>query len=229
MIKQIKRFIREILNYLSKNFNVYRIINLFNKSAHQYNNTTYINRYPLIFNRVKEINKNQVDLKIVSFGCSTGEECYTLLEYFPNAKVVGVDINPLNLKLAKEKYANSPAISFLHSDVFLKNNQEQYDIIFCMSVLCRWEDTKNINNCSKVYPFDMFESVVTKIDKKLKREGQMIIYNSNFQFTDTALSINYKALEFEDVTESGMVHKFDKECNKLFNINYPYVVFKKIQ
>ena len=62
---------------------------------HQIPNKTSLDRYPEIF--AAAVAAVPEARRILSFGCSTGEECVTLASYFPGALIVGTDINPLNL------------------------------------------------------------------------------------------------------------------------------------
>ena len=72
-----------------------KLIALIHPGFHQIPNTTALNRYPEIF--ACAANAAPDARRILSFGCSTGEECVTLASYFPAAQIVGTDINPLNL------------------------------------------------------------------------------------------------------------------------------------
>ena len=58
--------------------------------VHQISNYTALDRYPDLFSTCKTLMQGKDTLKILSFGCSTGEEVLTLREYFPNAFIVGV-------------------------------------------------------------------------------------------------------------------------------------------
>ena len=51
-------------------------------------------RHPAIFAFVRERLSTNAIPRLMSFGCSTGEEAFTLRRYFPQAEIVGVDINP---------------------------------------------------------------------------------------------------------------------------------------
>ena len=126
-----------------------------NHDAHQLTNTTKTHRYPEIFNAIKQVHLNCPlgTEKIMSFGCSTGQECLTIQQYFPNAKILGVDINQKNLRKCKRSI-HDRNIEFLHSVPRLINQKAPFDIIFCMSVLCRWEETEFVTNCEKIYPFE---------------------------------------------------------------------------
>ena len=69
-----------------------KLIALIHPGFHQIPNTTALNRYPEIF--ACAANAAPDTRRILSFGCSTGEECVTLASYFPAAQIVGTDINP---------------------------------------------------------------------------------------------------------------------------------------
>lgn len=113
---------------------------------------TQYDRYPDVFNSAKQYIPKAS--KILSFGCSSGEECFTLKEkYFPLSRIIGVDLNKEKLSMAKSKN--------VYNDVFFFDSIEQVsglvDIIFAMSVLCKWPNTENLtyNNC---FSFDDFEN-----------------------------------------------------------------------
>ena len=42
------------------------------------------------------------DIKILSYGCSTGEEVLTLRNYFPNAHIIGAEINKHSLAKCRQ-------------------------------------------------------------------------------------------------------------------------------
>lgn len=171
----------------------------------QSNNYTQYDRYPEIFEEVKKIvNDNK---KILSFGCSYGQECLTLKnKYFLDSEIDGYDINN-NIKVC-------PNINF-YSDY---NKLKTYDLIFCMSVLCKWpENTDN-------YYFELFEKTLIEIDKLLNIDGYLCIYNSKYLFTDSIISKKYSIVNTE-YKDTGFVTKYDKNNKKIKN--YPYFLFRK--
>src|SRR3989339_2271176 len=87
--------------FLSKNSFIIKFLkNLKKQKIHQVKNSTSFDRYPEIFFVTKKYfddNFENKNIHILSFGCSTGEECFSLRKYFPNAKIIGVDINEENI------------------------------------------------------------------------------------------------------------------------------------
>lgn len=185
---------------------------------HQNKPNTGINRYPSIFSFCYR-HMCDKSIKILSFGCSSGEELVTLAMHFPNAEIYGVEIdqNLLDLSIINTRLVDRVS-------VYNKIPDEKFDIIFCMSVFCRWPETKEVDDCSEFYKFENFEEELIELDQRLNKNGLLVIYNSNFLFDDTDLSKSYCSIfDFE----SGFVQKFNKSEKKL-NFQYNKCVFKKL-
>lgn len=75
---------------------------------------TAMNRYPVIFSACSEYFRKNKDIKILSYGCSTGEEVLTLRRYFPNATIVGAEINKHSLEVCKSHNVDDK-ITFINS------------------------------------------------------------------------------------------------------------------
>jgi hypothetical protein len=182
----------------------------------QISNYTEYNRTPQIFSYVK--NKITIDNpKILSFGCSTGLETRTLAEkYFKNSIIHGLDIDKDIIK-NNILQNNNPNILY-YDDINTIDND--YDIIFCMSVLCRWPA-----ELQQSYEFNTFENTLSIVDKKLKVNGYIVIYNSQYIIDDTILFDRYTPLITENI-DTGFVFKYDKYKQKL-NKQYPHILFKK--
>ena len=201
----------------------------FYSDQHQLTSTTAVNRYPELFTEVEKIfrSKSIEEPSILSFGCSTGEECFSLREYFKGAKIIGVDINNRNLRKAIRKN-NDARIKFLFSSSENIEKEGKYDLIFCLSVLCRWEDTKNVTNCEKIYPFEKFEASVSELTSQLLVGGLLVVYNSNFRFEDTVVFDDFEIVETPSVRDSGFVNKFDS-FNNLLTDRHKACVYRKVK
>jgi SAM-dependent methyltransferase len=191
----------------------------------QINNKTRDNRYPEIFTHISTVLSGS-NLKLLSFGCSLGLECFSLRKYFDTATIIGYDINNKNIIKANE-YNKDSKILF-YSD-WNKVNRETYDVVFAMSVLCRWPGTQAVKNCSKIYSFTQFNDQVEQLDALLREGGVLIIYNANFRFTDTLISKKYNAIKIPGYTDSGPVSKFSIDNQYLKDQRYEYSIFEKIK
>jgi SAM-dependent methyltransferase len=195
------------------------------KEQHQLTSTTHMNRYPVIFSTTKSLIDDPAP-KILSFGCSTGEECFSLRSYFPEARIIGADINTKNLTVAR-KQNNDLNILFIPSDNETLEENGPYDAIFAMSVLCRWEDTKNLTTCEPIYPFSKFEKIVEQLYSLLKNGGLLIVYNANFRVEDTSLAKYLIPCRTDDIPNSGFVHKYSKDNMRLHS-EHKSVIYSKV-
>ena len=191
---------------------------------HQLTSTTHRDRYPQIFSAARTYCESSSPI-ILSFGSSTGEECFSLRTYFPDAQIIGADINERNLVVANKTNTDDRIIFILSDGENLIKNGP-YDIIFAMSVLCRWEDTKDVANCERIYPFVKFEKTIVELARLLKPKGLLVVYNANFRVEDTAIGNSLKAYITPNIIDSGFVHQFDSENNRL-SYTHNSVIFKK--
>ncbi len=95
-----------------------------------------MDRYPRIFAACRDYFGGAPDLRILSYGCATGEEVLTLRRYFPAATIVGAEINEYCLAVAR-RHAVDDRIAFIESDSAAIRSRAPFDAIFCMAVLQR--------------------------------------------------------------------------------------------
>lgn len=77
------------------------LLNAFNKEVHQTTLYTSMDRYPGIFAACQSYFAGRKELRILSYGCATGEEVVTLRRYFPRAFITGAEINRRSLAICK--------------------------------------------------------------------------------------------------------------------------------
>lgn len=192
---------------------------------HQIDSLTQFDRYPSVFSVCqKECPSPE---SILSFGCSIGEECFTLAEYFPHASILGVDVNSTSLRTAQQKNQGSQ-ISFQMADDSTLSRPETFDMVFAMSVLCKFGDTKGKDNINHIYPFSQFESQLNSLVHSLKQDGLFVLHNSNYRFHDAACASQFEDVIDESITGTGFVTKFDSSGDKLDDQTYPYCIFRKL-
>ncbi len=225
--KLLKKGIKATLDYVI--FGKTRFFLFFRKlvkEQHQLTSVTASNRYPELFDEARSVVQvGTQNLSILSFGCSTGEECFTMESYFPKATIIGLDINKSNLRKAikSNKHAN---IKFLFSTPETIVQHGKYDLIFCLSVLCRWEDTKDLANCEHIYPFIKFSETIKMLADQIKSGGSLIVYNSNFRFEDTTAFQDFEIVPTPSVNDSGFVHKFDSNNNRITS-EHRHCIYRK--
>ena len=106
------------------------------RAVHQTTTRTWLDRYPEIFRACRDYLGHQQELRILSFGCSTGEEVVTLRNYFPTAWITGAEINPRSLAICRSMPVDDRT-SFIYSTREAVRARGPYDAIFCMAVLQR--------------------------------------------------------------------------------------------
>jgi hypothetical protein len=198
----------------------------FYAQQHQLTSTTSTDRYPELFAEAARASQESGPITILSYGCSTGEECFSLLNYFNHAKIIGVDINKRNLKKANKRNSYQE-VKFLFSTDENIRAEGKYNLIFCLSVLCRWEDTKFLSNCEKVYPFSKFDATVSMLTEQLLPGGLFVLYNSNFCFEDTSAFRSFETVLTPTVKDSGFVYKFDRSNNRIHTKHVSCIYRKK--
>jgi 2-polyprenyl-3-methyl-5-hydroxy-6-metoxy-1,4-benzoquinol methylase len=100
-------------------------------------NDTFEDRYPRIFEFVQGELGATSEIRILSYGCSTGDEVFSLRRYLSRAIIRGVDINPGNIAVCRRRFKKSPDahITFATAHSTAAEPSGTYDAIFCMAVL----------------------------------------------------------------------------------------------
>lgn len=176
----------------------------------QRSNRTKIDRHPEIFSCASDVATatGVRHPRILSFGCSTGEEAFTLsTRYFAGSTIVGSDINAAVIAQARETYAGHPNLHFALADDRPLAPQS-FDVIFAMNVLCRWPKTRDMDDISQLYPFEAFEEHVAHLDSLLKPGGVLVIHNANYSFLSTQTARGYDLITDPSLARPGMVTRF---------------------
>jgi hypothetical protein len=189
---------------------------------HQTTPTTGLNRYPDVFSECMRYFGARRNLRILSFGCSTGEEVVTLREYFPDAEIVGAEINKRSLKKCRALKVDDK-IAFVHSSADRLKKLGTFDAVFCMAVFQRtpqYISEAGIRDLSKIYPFAKFENQIDFLSDMVKPNGLIIVHFTQYNFEDTRAALKFSA--YGDCTQRsyGMV-VFDKH-SKLIENSIPW-------
>jgi hypothetical protein len=136
--------------------------------------------------------------RILSFGCSTGEECASLAQYFPKAENVGAEINVLSLLKAMKK--RSDRIRFVYSSDRILSRLGGFDVVFCMAVLRAPKKQQRLGN----YPFEVFEERALFLESLARPGGLFVIHNSMYRFSDTAHRGSYDRIPVAAKHDKGV-------------------------
>lgn len=169
---------------------------LLKNKINQVSNYTEENRYPDLFKICKDYFSTSMAPRLLSFGCSTGEEVISLNKYLPNATIIGTDINKWCIEECQKKSDNQKLL-FIHSLSGKYKRARDFDAIFCLAV---FQHTKNRAANQKIaikFTFKRFENQLQDLDEKLKENGLLFIDHSDFDFRNTSLYKKYSVLDIE--------------------------------
>lgn len=139
------------------------------------------NRYPEAMARL--LKRAPEARSILSFGCSTGDECLDLAEAFPRARVVGVDANPGVLDAARSLSHHKRVRYATPADADMG---APYDLITCHSVLCHHPAARDLP-VNTLWSFVKFSETVAALDALLAEGGWLSILNAEYEFTATRM------------------------------------------
>jgi hypothetical protein len=201
---------------------------LFKNRCHQLSTLTFHNRFPNLFKTCGQYLVNNQNPHILSFGCSTGEEVFSIGERIPNAIIVGVDINYWCLRQCRKKDKNS-AYLFIHTFSKKFKQLDRFDAIFCLSVFQRTENRTSQNNTNaQGFLFNQFEDTLQMLDRKLKPGGLIIIDQADFNFLDTDCSKGYSPLMVDLNQIKRDRPLFNQKNEKVADLHNSYRIFVKL-
>lgn len=152
-------------------------------------------RYPRVFRFVRDSIGDGPDRRILSFGCSTGEEVFSLRRYFPAAAIRGIDINPRNIRTCRHRLAargGDPRLSFAQAGSAAGETPASYDAAFAMAVFRHGALGDGPDRCDHRLRFADFERSVGALARALKPGGLLAIRHANFRFSDTAAAADFE-------------------------------------
>jgi SAM-dependent methyltransferase len=160
-------------------------------------NDTKADRYPEIFKFVQRELGADRPLDILSFGCATGEEVFSLRRYLPRARIKGIDINPGNVAAAQARLAAAPdaGIAFAAGASTGEEPAARYDAIFCMAVLRHGSlGEPGVERCDHLLPFDTVARAFADFHRCLKPGGLLVVRHSNFRLRDMPVGACFETL-----------------------------------
>lgn len=192
---------------------------------------TLPDRYPWLFKAVQGALSDAADVRLLSFGCSRGDEVFSLRKYFPTAAIRGIDANPNNIAIctSRVKAAALEGASFKVGSSTESEPAASYDAIFCLAVLCHGELTNmRARRCDPLIRFADFESQVAGFSRCLKPGGLLLLHTTNFRFCDTEIYTRF--VPWLAATDEQLAPDliFDRDNNLMPGVRYHAVGFRKV-
>ncbi len=142
----------------------------------QHSNMSRKERFPILFDRAKELQPGAN--RILSFGCSVGYEVEALSKRFPDAEIVGVDIDHHAIQTAR-RTIKGQNIWFVDE----LGPCGQFQLITCFQVLF----------CLEIeLPKNRWLKAMEKIDRHTAPGGLVMIYTSDFDPAEVLTADKYE-------------------------------------
>lgn len=191
--------------------------------------TTRFDRYPEIFRFVRQEIGDGPKVRILSFGCASGEEVFSLRRYFAEAEIVGIDANPYNIAAARRavRRDDGRGLSFRVACSATGEPDGVYDAVFCMAVLRHGDLKPADRRCDHLLRFAEVERTVADLARCLRPGGLLAVRHSNFRFSDMAVAPGFAvALRLADPSSPSPL--FGPDDRKLPVASYDEAAFRKL-
>ncbi len=153
---------------------------------------TLPDRYPWLFGFAREALRGVAAPRLLSFGCSTGEEVFSLRRYFPDAHLKGVDIDPRNIAACRADPRRDDGMQFETAAVVACEPSAAYDAVFCLAVLCHGDLTSSkAGRSDPVMRFEDFGRATSELSRCVRSGGYLFLHTTNFRFGDTAAAADF--------------------------------------
>jgi SAM-dependent methyltransferase len=191
---------------------------------------TKADRYPALFAYVRQQLLNVQSPHILSYGCSSGEEVFSLRKYIPHGILKGIDINPASIKICQKKLSKMamPNVEFDCLASPAMELSEKYDAIFCLAVLRHGAlQGPRPDRCDAHIRFEDVAALVRDLARCVKPGGFLVLQNCHFRFGDMPMAAQFDVV-FRDPEEQHSNELFYGPDNvRLEGPPYRDVIFQK--
>lgn len=158
---------------------------------------TKLDRHPALFSFARDSVGDGPDRQLLSFGCSTGEEVFSLRRYFAESRITGIDISPHRIRECRRRarrHGADPALRFAVASSAEMFAPQSIDAIFANSVLRHGDLALAPPRCDHRISFADFERIVSGLAHCIKPGGLFVLRYANFRFTDTDAAKDFETI-----------------------------------
>ena len=188
---------------------------------------TLPDRYPWLFDFAAAALAGVASPRLLSFGCSRGDEVFSLRRRLPDAVIKGLDIDPANIAAGLAR-ATDDRLSFEAASNTRHEPSGHYDAVFCLAVLCHGDLT--VTRAQRSEPllyFGDFEHAVADLARCLKPGGLLFLHTTNFRFCETAVANGFDAVLWAQPEQLAPDVLFDRDGRLMPGERYHAVGFRK--
>jgi hypothetical protein len=189
---------------------------------------TQFDRYPHLFSALRDQLDDHPTPRVVSFGCSVGDETLSLRAYLPTARIFGTDVNRTRIRIARKRVAD-PKIRFHACASLAALGEGEVDAIVCLSVMHRsallheWP-----TDCRPHMTFQTFEKAIRDFDQHLKVGGFLLLYHTSFEFLETDCARRYTPLYLVEPLSHSPSKRYDRNNQPvLVPMEQRYALYRK--
>ncbi len=175
--------------------------------------TTQEDRYPELFNSIRQAVADTSQTRLLSFGCSTGEEVFSLARHFQQAQIRGVDIDAGRIGQCYARWkreGREHRLSFACAGDVEQEAIASYELVMAMAVFRHGALGDSPTDCSAWIRFADFERVLGDLARVLKPGGLLVIRHANFRFGDTGVAGQFECVRSEVTMDSPIYGPDDR-------------------
>lgn len=190
---------------------------------------TLPDRYPWLFDFAAAQLRDRENPRLLSFGCSRGDEVFSLRRVLPDAIIHGIDIDPANIAACLAQTNESAAgLSFTVAANTFAEPDAYYDALFCLAVLCHGDLTsRGAHRADPLLRFDAFEVIVSDFARCLKPNGILFLHTTSYRFCDTAAFASFAPILEAQAHQMASDLLFDRDNKLMPGERYYPVGFRK--
>lgn len=179
-------------------------------------NDTAMDRYPEVFRAASQLlSTSGGTLRLLSWGCSTGEEVLTLRRYFPTAHIVGVDINPWNVVIARWRCRRDPRARIVRTGRVEGVPAGEFEVVFCMAVLRNGRIGQDAVTCRPFLRFTDVDQMVSTLAARLPSGGLLAVEHCQFRLSDLGVYADFHVIHVPGRHSAPQAMHFGKDDRRL--------------
>jgi hypothetical protein len=148
--------------------------------------------------------KPHKDLRLLSFGCSVGDEIATMRTFFPEAEIFACDVQESLLDIARASFQDDRIHVFRSTPENIRSNGP-YDLIIASAVLCV---NPSPPDYARAFPFARYDGIVAMFDECLADDGILAMPNAGYLFLESSVYDRYRPVRSDIMHGTTFVDVF---------------------